>query len=362
MATRELRTEAPRNREERRRAGWALRHRGLTVRVRGGGTKLGWAHADARTPISSSPPASTRSAAEHNAGDLTAVLEPGVPLARAQARFAEAGQMLALDPPLGAGGAATVGGVLATADSGPLRHRYGGAARPGGGDDAWRWRTAPGASAAASVIKNVAGYDIAKLFSGSFGTLGLIVEVAVRLHPLPPETATAVGRTDDPARCWPARRSELAHARWSSRLPRRALEGGRGRAAGPLRRRRRAAAGGGGRELMARDGLDAEVAAGRRRALAARSATASVRRTAGRAGVGPAGGARRHDRRACRDVGGSLVGRAALGLSWIRSRAPTAAGSRREPRRFAACRARRAAPARPRATSGRGPVELARGA
>src|SRR5204863_398525 len=63
---------------------------------------------------------------EHNEGDLTAVLQAGVPLAGAQARFAEAGQMLALDPPLGAGDATTIGGLVATGDSGPLRHRYGG--------------------------------------------------------------------------------------------------------------------------------------------------------------------------------------------------------------------------------------------
>ena len=60
---------------------------------------------------------------EHNAGDLTAVVEAGLPLARAQEGFAEAGQMLALDPP---GDGATFGGVMASGDSGPLRSRYGG--------------------------------------------------------------------------------------------------------------------------------------------------------------------------------------------------------------------------------------------
>jgi glycolate oxidase FAD binding subunit len=50
------------------------------------------------------------------------------------------------------------------------------------------------------VIKNVAGYDLGKLFTGSFGTLGLIVRVAVRLHPLPPRTTTATGGSDDPDR------------------------------------------------------------------------------------------------------------------------------------------------------------------
>ena len=132
---------------------------------------------------------------EHNPGDFTAVLEAGVPLAEAQDGFAGAGQWLALDPPDGG----TIGGLVATADSGPARHRYGGVrdlvigitvvlsdgtvARAGG-----------------KVIKNVAGYDLAKLFAGSYGTLGLITEVAVRLHPLPPRTATLVGATDDPDR------------------------------------------------------------------------------------------------------------------------------------------------------------------
>lgn len=131
---------------------------------------------------------------EHNPGDFTAVLEAGVPLAEAQARFEEKGQWLALDPPPGG----TIGGLVATADSGPARHRYGGVrdlvigitvvlsdgtvARAGG-----------------KVIKNVAGYDLAKLFAGSYGTLGLIAEVAVRLHPLPLRTATVAGRSGDPA-------------------------------------------------------------------------------------------------------------------------------------------------------------------
>ena len=61
------------------------------------------------------------------------------------------------------------------------------------------------------VIKNVAGYDLAKLFAGSFGTLGAIVEVAVRLHPLPPATATALGRTTDIAKL-AAAASALTHA------------------------------------------------------------------------------------------------------------------------------------------------------
>src|SRR5438477_8179287 len=61
---------------------------------------------------------------EHNEGDLTAVLQAGVRLDEAQQTFARAGQRLALDPP-DPDGRATIGGVVATGDSGPLRHRYG---------------------------------------------------------------------------------------------------------------------------------------------------------------------------------------------------------------------------------------------
>ncbi len=118
-------------------------------------------------------------------------------MAKAQETFAAAGQMLALDPWLGADRRGHVGGVLATADSGPLAHRYGPprdlvlgmtvvlsdgtVARSGG-----------------QVIKNVAGYDVAKLFCGSYGTLGLIATVNVRLHPLPHSTATAVAHAGEP--------------------------------------------------------------------------------------------------------------------------------------------------------------------
>lgn len=169
---------------------------GHTVRIRGGGTKLGWGRVTEAADVELSTLGLDR-IVEHNAGDLTAVIEAGVPLAEAQRTFAAAGQMLAFDPPLGRGAAATVGGVVATGDAGPLRHRFG----------------APrdlilGATVALSdgqiahsggkVIKNVAGYDLAKLFAGAFGTLGLILSVSVRLHPRPPGSTTALGASSDP--------------------------------------------------------------------------------------------------------------------------------------------------------------------
>ena len=105
--------------------------------------------------------------------------------------------MLALDPP----GDPTVGACLAADLSGPRRHRYG-AMRdlvigvtivlPGG----------MVASSGGKVVKNVAGYDLGKLFSGSRGRLGLIARVALRLHPRPAAQATVVAETDDPRALW----------------------------------------------------------------------------------------------------------------------------------------------------------------
>ena len=165
---------------------------GRTVRIRGAATKLAWASdADPAVEITTT---GLDGVLEHNPGDLTAVLGAGVPLARAQEVFAEEDQMLALDPP---GADATIGGVVAAADSGPLRARYGGVRDLVIGV---RVALADGtvAKSGGQVIKNVAGYDLAKLFAGSFGTLGAITEVSVRLHPLAPETATALGHSHDP--------------------------------------------------------------------------------------------------------------------------------------------------------------------
>jgi glycolate oxidase FAD binding subunit len=170
-----------------------LGEEGRAVRPRGGGTKP-WG------PVVDGADVETGGLSrilEHNVGDFTAVLEAGVPLAQAQGEFAAHGQMLAIDPALN--GDATVGGVMAANDSGPLRHRYGGMRDLVVGTTV-ALSDGTLARSGGKVIKNVAGYDLGKLFCGSFGTLGLIVRVAVRLHPLPPRTATAAGGSDDPER------------------------------------------------------------------------------------------------------------------------------------------------------------------
>ena len=181
---------------------------GQAVRPVGGGTKLAWggAVADAVDLETSS----LDRIAEHNVGDFTAVLDAGVRVADAQAAFAAEGQMLALDPPLGADDGATIGGMIATGDSGPMRHRYGGVRDLVVGMTVVL-SDGTVAKSGGKVIKNVAGYDVAKLFAGSYGTLGLIASVSVRLHPMPDEFATAVGASGDPERLAAAARSLAAH-------------------------------------------------------------------------------------------------------------------------------------------------------
>jgi glycolate oxidase FAD binding subunit len=195
---------------------------GRPVRFRGGGTKLGWGRPVPEPDLELCTGGLDR-VLEHNAGDFTAVLQAGVPLAVAQDTFASAGQMLALDPPLSPWGAAgddtaldagdggaTIGGIVATADSGPLRHRYGGVRDLVVGVTVVL-SDGTVARAGGKVIKNVAGYDLGKLFAGAFGTLGLIAEVTVRLHPRPARTATVVARSSDPAQL-AAAAAALAHA------------------------------------------------------------------------------------------------------------------------------------------------------
>ena len=183
---------APATREDLARALKEAASAGEPVRFTGGGTKAGWGAAAAESAVEL-PTTGLDRIVEHNAGDLTAVVEAGVPLAAAQAAFAEEGQMLALDPP---DDGATIGGVVATADSGPLRGRYGGVRDLVVGI---RVALSDGslAKSGGKVIKNVAGYDLSKLFAGSLGTLGAIVEVSVRLHPLAPASATAIGSSAD---------------------------------------------------------------------------------------------------------------------------------------------------------------------
>ena len=131
---------------------------------------------------------------EHDPGDLTCTIEAGVRLSELRAALAAAGQRLSLDPP----GDPTIGALLARNLSGPLRHRFG-APR-----DLVLGATivlADGtiASAGGKVVKNVAGYDLARLMCGSDGRLAFIGRASFRLHPLPKSSETLVVETEDAA-------------------------------------------------------------------------------------------------------------------------------------------------------------------
>jgi glycolate oxidase FAD binding subunit len=121
---------------------------------------------------------------EHEPGDLTATAEAGMTVASLQAALRARGQWLSLDPPDPE--RATLGGVVAANASGPRRHLYGTARDLVIGMTVV---TADGAvvRAGGKVVKNVAGYDLPKLFVGSYGTLGIVVDVTVKLRPLPAE-------------------------------------------------------------------------------------------------------------------------------------------------------------------------------
>jgi glycolate oxidase FAD binding subunit len=167
---------------------------GLTVAARGTGSRLDWAPAPASCDLVVGT-ARLDKIVEHTAGDLVVSAQAGVRLDDLAKVLASAGQRLALDP---TGSTGTIGGVIATGAAGPLRYRYGSPRDLLIGITVIR---ADGtvAKAGGKVVKNVAGYDIGKLFAGSYGTLGLITEATFRLHPMPESTAWVTLDCPDPA-------------------------------------------------------------------------------------------------------------------------------------------------------------------
>jgi glycolate oxidase FAD binding subunit len=144
---------------------------------------------------------------EHEPGDLTVTAEAGMTIADLQTALRARGQWLSLDPPDAE--RATLGGVVAANASGPRRQLYGtvrdlligltvvtadGSLLRGGG----------------KVVKNVAGYDLPKLFVGSHGTLGIIVETTFKLRPLPDEERLVAVGFDRLKDCGAAARTLLA--------------------------------------------------------------------------------------------------------------------------------------------------------
>lgn len=126
---------------------------------------------------------------EHAVGDLTVTAEAGMKFADLQLLLAAAGQFLPIDPAYPQ--EATLGGIVATADAGSLRHRYRGVRDLLLGMTFVR-SDGKIAVAGGRVVKNVAGYDLMKLFTGAYGTLGVISQVTFRVYPLPESSGTVV--------------------------------------------------------------------------------------------------------------------------------------------------------------------------
>jgi glycolate oxidase subunit GlcD len=126
---------------------------------------------------------------DHEPADLVASAQAGVTLENFNQTLARGGQWLPLDPPHD--GRATLGGVVATGLSGPQRLGY---RAPRNFVIGMKVVLADGTlvKAGGRVVKNVAGYDLCKLFTGSYGTLGLITELTFKLRPLPKRTWTVL--------------------------------------------------------------------------------------------------------------------------------------------------------------------------
>lgn len=164
---------------------------GLVTVARGAATALAWGAPPERVDLILDTTGLDR-LVEHGAGDLVVVAEAGLPVAALLDTVGAAAQELVVDlPPDRLAGGSTVGGALSTGASGPRRLQRGGIR------DLVLGATvvlADGttASSGGKVVKNVAGYDLAKLLAGAYGTLGVVVRAAFRLHPVRPDRAFIV--------------------------------------------------------------------------------------------------------------------------------------------------------------------------
>ncbi len=160
----------------------------LAVTIRGGGTK---ALAPGEIVLSTTR---LTAAVDHVAGDLVATAPAGATLEAVNNVLRREGQWLALDPPRA--GRATIGGIVATNDSGPRRHRFG---TPRDLIIGIEIALVNGhtAKAGGRVVKNVAGYDLSKLLCGSLGSLAVVTSATFKLSPVPPYSQTLVATVSD---------------------------------------------------------------------------------------------------------------------------------------------------------------------
>jgi glycolate oxidase FAD binding subunit len=164
----------------------------LSVVIRGGGTRLGWGRTPSRVDLVVATARVNRVVA-HQHGDLTATFEAGATIQHVNAELARHRQWLPIDSD---DPGETIGGAVATNHSGPRRQRYG---TPRDLLIGIHLALTDGrlVKAGGNVVKNVAGYDLGKLISGSFGSLAAITSATFKLSPMPAASATAVAAFAD---------------------------------------------------------------------------------------------------------------------------------------------------------------------
>ena len=172
---------------------------GLAIVARGAGTKLGWGTPPRRVDLIVDTHRLDR-IVEHAAGDLVVIAQAGVSLVALGERLAGDRQRLAVDELVPG---TTIGGMLGTGATGP-RLLQAGAVRDLVLGVTMVRADGVVAKAGGKVVKNVAGYDVAKLVTGAYGTLGLVTEAAFRLHPIPPASAYVSVRLPDAASAYQA--------------------------------------------------------------------------------------------------------------------------------------------------------------
>jgi glycolate oxidase FAD binding subunit len=172
----------------------------------GGGSKLNIGNLPRRASFFLST-ARLNNLLEHQAADLTTSVQAGCTLATLQAEIGKHGQCLPIDAPYRQ--RATLGGIVAANSYGALRYAFG---------SARDWligvkvihADSSLTKAGGKVVKNVAGYDLMKLYTGSFGTLAVIVEMNFKLRPRPAAEATIIGFFHNLSTCQEAARSVMS--------------------------------------------------------------------------------------------------------------------------------------------------------
>lgn len=170
---------------------------GLAVAPRGGGTQLGLGNRLKRLDVVADVSRLNR-VVQHNAADLTLAVEAGITLTKLRETLAAEGQFLALDAPLP--DRATIGGTLASGISGPLKWQYSSARDLVIG---MKVAQADGriTQSGGNVVKNVSGYDMARLHVGGLGTLGIITQVSFKLTPMPHHETTLIAKFGTVEQC-----------------------------------------------------------------------------------------------------------------------------------------------------------------